>query len=340
MFRARRAQSGPAACSFPAGLREAPPLSFLYLSRRQQLPDSPPPLAPAALDLPPAAAPHPGPMRGTGSRFGPSLLFSIPHTPAAISLFLPCFSAPASLPSVTPGGKRRGGGCAWLGEPERDFVGKHPMPVPGALICRSVISQLSRRRERRIWCLSICEGAVCVCVSCIHVPMVIWRAPRCAEGGEPRRLLLLLSLFCAAFRLLPLLPEAEHRGLCVCLSVCLSCLFLAGRSGMRPVSAASRRRDWLRDGCHSPKVCSGSGQASSQGCRLAGPCLGPDLGCGPGAAVHTSGPGSCASHDSRVSFPLPPPFHDLGLETSNQARRCAEKLTSLSGEVILKGSPY
>lgn len=106
---------------------------------------------------------------------------------------------------------------------------------------------------------------------------------------------------------------------------------------MRPVSAASRRRDWLWDGCHSPKVCSGSRQASSQGCRLAGPYLGPDLGCGPGAAVHTSGPGPCASHGSRVYFPLPPPFRDLGLETSNQARRCAEKLTSLSGEVILKG---
>lgn len=98
LFRARRAQSGPAACSFPAGLREAPPLSFLYIGRRQQPPDSPPPLAPAALDLPPSAAPRPGPMRGTGSRFGPfASRFHPPQPPAPISLFLPRSSAPASL---------------------------------------------------------------------------------------------------------------------------------------------------------------------------------------------------------------------------------------------------
>lgn len=85
---------------------------------------------------------------------------------------------------------------------------------------------------------------MCVCVSCTHVPMVIWRAPRCAEGGEPRRLLLLLSLLCAAFSLLPLLPEAEHRGLCVCLSVSPACFL--------PVALGCdryRRRPGAATGC-------------------------------------------------------------------------------------------
>lgn len=106
LFRARRAQSGPAACSFPAGLREAPPLSFLYMSLRQQPLDSPSPLAPTALDLPPAAAPRPGPMWDTGSRFGSSLLFFLPFRHDF------SFSSPLSCLSSSPGGKRRGRGCA------------------------------------------------------------------------------------------------------------------------------------------------------------------------------------------------------------------------------------
>lgn len=170
LFRARRAQSGPAACSFPAGLQEAPPLSFLYMSRRQQPPDSPPPLAPAALDLPFAAAPRPGPMRGTGSRFGPSLLLP-PHRPSARRDFP--FPSPllcsASLPSAAPGGKQRGGGCAWLGEPEGDFVGKHTMLVPGALSA-GVLSLSYLAEGRDVFGTYLRVGCVCVRVlySCAY----------------------------------------------------------------------------------------------------------------------------------------------------------------------------
>lgn len=347
LFRARRAQSGPAACSFPAGLREAPPLSFLYISRRLQPPDSPPPLAPAALDLPPAAAPRPGPMRGTGSRFGPSH-FSLPSPPASPSLprfpfFLPCSSAPVSPPLREASGAAAAA-PGW-GSPRETLWANIRCLEP--LSARSLISRLSRRRERRIWCLSAKE--FCVCVSCIHVPMVICRAPRWAESGELRRPLLLLSLLCVPFRFLPLLPEAGHRG-ALCLSVCPASLMLAAL-GCDRSRRGPRRRRWLRDGCHPPKGVLGLGAGHQPGLPAGtGPC-GRHSPPGPGARCRSLsrcrrahvGPGPCASHGSRVPFPPPPPpppFRDLGLETSKQARRCAEKLTSLSGEVTLKGSPY
>lgn len=196
-------------------------------------------------------------------------------------------------------------------------------------------------REGETYSVPICEGAVCE--SCVDVPMVIWRAPRWAESGEPRRPLLLLSLLCLPFRFPSLLREAGHRGLCVCLSVCPASLKLVAPQCDR--SRHGRRRwGWPRDGCHPPKVCSGSGQAPRQGCRWApAPAAGTARPArplpGPLPRCRRAHVGARPVRISRLPF-SPPPFRDLGLEISKQARRCAEKLTSLSGEVTLKGSPY
>lgn len=139
-------------------------------------------------------------------------------------------------------------------------MGKHPMPVPGAVICRSLISQLSRRRERRIWCLSV-RGAVRV--FCLHVPMVIWRAPKWAGSRKPHHPLLLLSFLCVPFRFLPLLLVAGHRGLAGCPAS------LMPKAPDRDRSRRGPRCCWLRDGCHPQKVRRwGSWQAHSPACQL------------------------------------------------------------------------
>lgn len=97
------------------------------------------------------------------------------------------------------------------GEPEGDFVGKHTMLVPGTLICRSLISQLSRRRERRIQYLS----ASGLCVHACSVLMCLWLSGD-IRGGLSRELcrpLPLLSVLCVSFRFLPRLLEPGHRRL-------------------------------------------------------------------------------------------------------------------------------
>lgn len=170
-------------------------------------------------------------------------------------------------------------------------------------------------------------GSVCVCpvFSCL----VIWRDPRWAENGEPR--LLLLSLLCVPFRFLPLLPGAGHRAVCVSLS---------GLS-----HAGKLRTDTARLGTGvTPARCAGArGRPPAMAVRWIRPLRQAH----PARPRSVSrrrrahfGPGPCASPVSRVPFPPPPPFRDLGLEIGKQARRCAEGLTSLSGEVTLKGSPY
>lgn len=258
------------------------------------------PLAPAALDLPPAAAPRPGPMPGTGSRFGLSLLLPPPTPsplpPAAISRLLPRSSA--SLPSAAAGGKRRGGGCAWPGEPEGDFVGKYPMPVPGALICRSLISQLSRGRERRIRCLS----ARGLCVS--PVLMCLWLSgePRGGLRAESRAARFSCCHFSAspfAFR-----PFSGRLGTGVSVSVCLSVRplsswWLRNATGLGTAAGAGVGRGMGAI----PQRCArargrppGRAAGGHRPLRQAQPARpGPCPGHCPGAAAHTSGPGPCAS---------------------------------------------
>lgn len=181
LFRARRAQSGPAACSFPAGLQEAPPLSFLYMSRWQQALDSPPPFDPAALDLPLAAAPRPGPMRGTGSRFGLSLLLPpIAPPPAAISLFLHRSSLLLLCLRLLREESKRGDGCAWLGGARGRLCGQtYDAGAWNPYLPESYLPVISQKGEK--YSVPVCEWAVCACVFCTHVPVVIWRHPRWAE---------------------------------------------------------------------------------------------------------------------------------------------------------------
>lgn len=208
-------------------------------------------------------------------------------------------------------------------------MGKHPMPVPGALICRSLISQLSRRREIRIWCLS--ARGLCVCVRPVFLCLWLSGEPR---GGLRRES---LAFSCCHFSVSPfaLCPFIRGLGTGLSVSVCLS---------VRPFSRWRLRTDPARPGTGvSPARCWGSGQAPSQGCpRDPGPAGASHPASVPSRRRRRAqfGPGPCASPVSRVPFPPPPPFRDLGLEIGKQVRRCAEELTSLSGEVTLKGSPY
>jgi len=213
-------------------------LSPSYTSPAGRSRRTPPlPLAPAAPDSPPAAVPRPGPMRGTASRFGPSLLRlhtpPFPSSSPPFSGFLP--GSPASPPAAAPGWGEPGEG----GGQTSDAGAWSPyLPEPYL----PVISQEGETRS-----VPACEGAACGFR--VGVPAGIWGAPRRAEsGGASPPASLLLSLLCDPFRFLPLLPEPGHRG-------------LSGRPapGCDRSPRRPRRRGWLRDGCRSPKRVLGPG---------------------------------------------------------------------------------
>lgn len=242
------------------------------MSRRPPPPDSPPPLAPAALDLPPAAAPRLGPMRGTGIRFGPSLSLPRRGFACSSSVFCCCFSAlgrsegSAARRRPPLAGGARGRLCGQTSD-----AGAWSSYLPEPYL--PVILQ-----EGETYLVPICEGALCVCVLYSHV----WLSGETRGGLRTES----LAFSCCHFSVSPFAfcPFSQGLGTGLSVSLCPAFLMLAS-SELTPLGSGrvSPPQGVLGLGAGpQPWLSAGSGPYARHTPPGLGPC--------PAAAAHTSGP--------------------------------------------------